>query len=106
MAEPTTPDTAEADEGPAASYYALYAVILVLMLVTIAVNFTGWDWRVRLVINLAITAAQVGMLSLFFMHLKRSDRLTWIVAAAGLFFLTILFVETLADYITRHLGGL
>jgi caa(3)-type oxidase subunit IV len=107
MATEPMPDSARTgDEGPAANYYALYAVILVLMLVTIAVNFTGWEGRLRLVINLAITCVQVALLSLFFMHLKRSDRLTWIVAASGLFFVAIMFIETMADYVYRHLGGL
>ncbi len=88
------------------TYYTLFAVIAALMLVTIGVSFTDLDGSLRLAINLAITATQVALLSLFFMHLRQSDRLTVIVAVTGLFFVAIMFVLILADYVYRHLGGL
>lgn len=91
---------------PTTNYFALFAVIAVLFLVTIGVSFTPWDGGLRLAINLAITVVQVALLSLFFMHLRQSDRLTILVALTGLFFVGIMFVLILADYIYRHLGGL
>jgi len=35
------------------------------------------------------------------MHLLHSQRLTWLVLGAGLFWLAILMSLTLADYLTR-----
>jgi cytochrome c oxidase subunit IV len=41
------------------------------------------------------------LIMLFFMHVRSSGRLTWIVAGAGLFWLSILFGLTLTDLLTR-----
>ena len=38
---------------------------------------------------------------LFFMHVKYSSKLTWIVISASVFFLLILFMLTMNDYLTR-----
>jgi cytochrome c oxidase subunit 4 len=35
------------------------------------------------------------------MHVRYSSRLTWIFVGAGVFWLLILFVLTLADYLSR-----
>jgi cytochrome c oxidase subunit 4 len=38
---------------------------------------------------------------LYFMHLRYSSRLTWVVAGAGFFWLFILMALTMSDYLTR-----
>jgi cytochrome c oxidase subunit 4 len=38
---------------------------------------------------------------LFFMHVKYSTRLTWVVVAASVFWLGILLALTMGDYLTR-----
>jgi cytochrome c oxidase subunit 4 len=38
---------------------------------------------------------------LYFMHVRWSSRLTWVVAASGFFWLLILFGLTMADYVSR-----
>ena len=61
---------------------------------------TGWSfWW------LLFTSPEV-LIFLFFMHLKGSDNLIWLVVGASLFWLIILFVLLLNDYVTRHLGVL
>jgi caa(3)-type oxidase subunit IV len=90
-------------EQPSMSqYYGLFFVIAVLMIVTVAISFTGWPGHTRLILNLLIAGAQAALLSLFFMHLRKSDPVTMLVAAAGLFWLFLLFVLILTDYVTRH----
>jgi cytochrome c oxidase subunit IV len=91
------------DERPSmSSYYGLFFVIAVLMIVTVAISFTGLPGHTRLILNLLIAGAQAALLSLFFMHLRKSDPVTLLVAAAGLFWLFLLFVLILTDYVTRH----
>jgi cytochrome c oxidase subunit IV len=91
------------DERPSmSSYYGLFFVIAVLMIVTVAISFTGLPRHTRLILNLLIAGAQAALLSLFFMHLRKSDPVTMLVAAAGLFWLFLLFVLILTDYVTRH----
>ena len=38
---------------------------------------------------------------LFFMHVKYSSRLTWVVVIGSLFWLGILLTLTFSDYLTR-----
>jgi cytochrome c oxidase subunit 4 len=38
---------------------------------------------------------------LFFMHVKYSTRLTWVVVIGGVFWLGILLTLTFGDYLTR-----
>jgi caa(3)-type oxidase subunit IV len=91
------------DERPSmSSYYGLFFVIAVLMIVTVAISFTGLPGHTRLILNLLIAGAQAALLSLFFMHLRKSDPVTLLVAAAGLFWLFLLFVLILTDYVTRY----
>jgi caa(3)-type oxidase subunit IV len=42
----------------------------------------------------------------YWMHLQRSDSVTWLVAFSGLFIMIILFALPLGDYLTRQFGGL
>jgi len=53
------------------------------------------------VVMLAIACTKATLVVLFFMHLRWSTRLTWVVAASGFFWLLILFGLTMQDYLTR-----
>jgi cytochrome c oxidase subunit 4 len=57
----------------------------------------GWNT----VVALAIAVGKALLVILYFMHLRYSDRLTWIFAGAGFFWLLILLGGTLDDFITR-----
>ena len=56
------------------------------------------------VVMLAIACTKALLVILFFMHVRWSTRLTWVVAASGFFWLLILFGITMADYLTPRLG--
>jgi caa(3)-type oxidase subunit IV len=96
---------AEPETKPAASYHLLFVVLAVLTLAAVGVSMTGMSGNTRLVVNLIIAGVQASVLSLFFMHLRKSDAITWLVAAAGLFWMFILFVLLLTDYLTRQYGA-
>src|ERR1044071_67866 len=53
------------------------------------------------VVMLAIACTKALLVILFFMHVRWSSRLTWVVAASGFFWLLILFGLTMQDYLTR-----
>ena len=53
------------------------------------------------VVMLAIACTKALLVILFFMHVRWSSRLTWVVAASGFFWLLILFGITMTDYLTR-----
>jgi cytochrome c oxidase subunit 4 len=53
------------------------------------------------IVMLAVAMAKALLVVLFFMHVRWASRLTWVVAASGLFWLLILFTLTMADYMSR-----
>ena len=53
------------------------------------------------VVAVSIATAKTLVILLYFMHLRYSSRLTWLFAIAGFFWLGILFVLALGDYLTR-----
>ena len=84
----------------AASYYVVFAALVVLTLATVGLSFCELgNWHT--VIGLTIATVKAALVALFFMHLLRSQRLTWLALGAGLFWLAILMSLTLADYLTR-----
>ncbi|HTF90233.1 MAG TPA: cytochrome C oxidase subunit IV family protein [Planctomycetota bacterium] len=52
---------------------------------------------------LAIAGVKAALVILFFMHAKYSSKLTQLFAFAGFFWLAILLVFTLQDFMTRDL---
>jgi cytochrome c oxidase subunit 4 len=83
------------------TYFGIYAALLALTALTTASAFAdlgGW----HTVVALAIAVTKALLVLLFFMHLLHSPRLTWLTAAAGVFFLGIMLTLTFSDYLTRH----
>ena len=60
---------------------------------------------VILPVQLIIGAMQAVLVGVFFMHLKRADRTIVFTALAAIFWMIILFVLELPDFITRHLAA-
>lgn len=56
----------------------------------------------NLVVNLTIAAVMIALLVTFLMDLRNSNALIRIVAAAGLFWTSFMFVLTFNDYLSRH----
>jgi caa(3)-type oxidase subunit IV len=85
--------------------FAVYIVLVIGAIATIGVSFAGLGGA-AIYIHLLISFTQVALVGYFWMHLRRSDAVTWLTALSGLFFVIILFAWPLADYLTRHRGGL
>jgi|SRR5262245_23586265 len=83
----------------------VYLVLVVGAILNIAVSFAGLGGA-AIYVHMAISAAQLALVAYFWMHLQRSDAVTWLVALSGLFIMIILFALPLSDYVTRHRGGL
>lgn len=85
---------------PVKTYLLVFFALLALLAATVAasaVNLGPWN----VVVALSIAVVKALMIALFFMHVRYSPRLTWIVAAAGFSWLGIMVVLTLSDYLTR-----
>jgi cytochrome c oxidase subunit IV len=57
--------------------------------------------NVNLVVALTISVVKTTLVLVWFIKLPESPYLTWAAAAAGLFWLAILFALTSTDYLTR-----
>ena len=73
---------------------------MVLTAVTVGVAFVNLGaFNFPVAIGIAITKATLVIL--FFMHVQYSTRLTWAVVVGSVFWLGILLVFLMSDYLTR-----
>ena len=86
--------------APKTMYYAVFAALMIGTAITVAVAFVDLG-ALNNVVMLGIAITKALLVVLFFMHVRWSTRLTWVVAASGFFWLLILFGLTMQDYLTR-----
>ncbi|HET7697288.1 MAG TPA: cytochrome C oxidase subunit IV family protein [Vicinamibacterales bacterium] len=86
--------------APKTMYYAVFAALIVGTALTVAVAFVDLG-ALNNVVMLTIAVTKATLVVLYFMHVRWSTRLTWVVAASGFFWLLILFGLTMQDYLTR-----
>src|SRR5947199_340591 len=65
-------------------YVAVFAALIVLTVATVAVSYVDLG-PASVVVALAIAFTKAVLVVLFFMHLRESSGLTWVVAGGGLF---------------------
>lgn len=86
---------------PLRTYYVVFLALMVLTAVTVGVSFLDLG-PLNNVIMIAIAGFKATLVVLFFMHVKgASEKLTAAVVVSGFFFLAILILLSLADYLTR-----
>jgi cytochrome c oxidase subunit 4 len=81
-------------------YVYVFAALVAGTLLTILVAFYDLGF-LNNVMMLTIACTKALLVVLFFMHVRWSSRLTWVVVAAGFFWLLILFSITMSDYLSR-----
>ena len=86
--------------APKSMYYMVFGALIVGTILTVAaakVDLGG----LNNIVMLTIACTKASLVSLFFMHVRWSSRLTWVVAMSGFFWLLILFGVGMTDYLTR-----
>jgi cytochrome c oxidase subunit IV len=86
---------------PRQLYYRVFVALLGLTLLTVGVAFFNLE-PLNTIIALTIAVAKALFVLLFFMHLRYSSGLIWIVWGAGIFWLMLLLTITLSNYLTRN----
>jgi len=86
---------------PVRIYVTIFAVLLIGTALTVAAAFVDFPWRFNTIIALTIATIKATFVVLFFMHVRYSSRLIWVIIAAALFWMAILFAFTFSDYLTR-----
>lgn len=85
---------------PLSVYLAIFATLMVLTGVTVAVAYVNLG-QFNKVVALGIASFKATLVVLYFMHVKYASRLTQLFAVTGIFFLAILLSLTMIDYGSR-----
>ena len=85
---------------PKRTYYLIFLALMVCTALTVWVAFLDLG-PMNTVVALTIAVFKATLVVLFFMHVKYSPRLTWLVVIGSVFWLALLLVMTLGDYATR-----
>src|ERR1044071_2061737 len=85
---------------PTRTYYVIYVTLLVCTYLTWQIAFYDLG-ALNTVAALTIAVFKAVLVVLFFMHVKYSSRLTWVVVIGSVFWLGILLTLTFSDYLTR-----
>ena len=81
-------------------YFLTWGILMVLLVATWAVSRMNLG-PLNVVVALTIAVVKMLLVILFFMHVWKSSRLTWIFVAAGFIWLLIMLDLALSDYLTR-----
>ncbi|MET0645116.1 MAG: cytochrome C oxidase subunit IV family protein [Pyrinomonadaceae bacterium] len=90
---------------PRTTYFAVFGALLVLTAVTVAVANFNFPWILNDVIAMTVAVTKMMLVLLFFMHVRYSSRLIWVIVASMFFWLLILLLLTLTDYVSRDWFG-
>jgi cytochrome c oxidase subunit 4 len=82
-------------------YVTIFLALMVGTALTVIAAFQDFPGPLNAVVALTIAVVKATLVVLYFMHVRYSSRLVWLIVAAGLFWLAILFALTLSDYSTR-----
>jgi cytochrome c oxidase subunit 4 len=83
-------------------YIAIFLALLVGTTLTVVAAFVDFPWRLNTIVALTIASIKATLVVLYFMHVRYSPRLVWVIVASALFWLGILFAFTFSDYFTRE----
>jgi cytochrome c oxidase subunit 4 len=86
---------------PLRVYFTIFGALMVGTALTVYAATLELKGPLNVVVALTIAVTKATLVVLYFMHVRYSSRLTWVIIGAGLFWLGILFVLTFSDYQTR-----
>jgi cytochrome c oxidase subunit 4 len=85
---------------PKRTYYIIFGILMLCTYLTVQIAFFDLG-ALNTIAALGIAVFKAALVVLFFMHVRYSTRLTWAVVAGSVFWLGILLVLTMSDYLTR-----
>jgi len=86
--------------SPKTTYYTIFGALMACTALTVGAAFVNLG-DLNFPVALTIAIFKATLVILFFMHVKYGTRLTWVVVLGSVFWLGILLVLTLGDYLTR-----
>jgi cytochrome c oxidase subunit IV len=82
-------------------YVTIFLVLLFGTGLTVVAAFVEFPGKLNTVVALTIAVAKATFVVLYFMHVRYSSRLVWVIVASALFWMAIMFALTFSDYLTR-----
>jgi len=82
-------------------YIGIFLILLAGTLVTVLAAFRDFPGPLNAVLALTIATIKATFVVLYFMHVRYSGRLIWVVIGSALFWLAIMFALTISDYSSR-----
>lgn len=82
-------------------YVTIFLALLAGTALTVWAGLQDFPGKLNVIIALTIAVVKATLVVLYFMHVRYSPRLIWVVFTSALFWLVILFALTLSDYWTR-----
>jgi len=86
---------------PVRIYVTIFLVLLVGTALTVVAAFQDFPWQLNTIVAMTIAITKATFVVLYFMHVRYSARLVWVIVASALFWLVIMFALTFSDYWTR-----
>ena len=86
---------------PVKVYLVIFLSLLVGTALTVFAAFYDFPWQFNTIIALTIASVKGTLVVLYFMHVRYSNRLVWVIVISALFWMGILFALTFSDYATR-----
>jgi cytochrome c oxidase subunit 4 len=87
---------------PVRVYVLIFLALMAGTGLTVWAGLRDFPGPLNVIIALTIACIKATLVVLYFMHLRYSSRLVWVILAAALFWLAILFALTFSDYWTRN----
>jgi cytochrome c oxidase subunit 4 len=82
-------------------YYRVFAILLACTALTWWVSRLHLSSPLGVIAALTIALGKALLVVLFFMHVRYSSRLTWVLVGAGVLWVGHLLLLTMSDYLTR-----
>ena len=86
---------------PVRIYVTIFLVLLVGTALTVLAAFQDFPWYFNTIVAMTIAITKATFVVLYFMHVRYSIRLVWVIVASALFWMVIMFALTFSDYWTR-----
>lgn len=83
------------------TYLVIFLALMVGTILTVIAGKQDFPGPLNVIIALTIACIKATLVILYFMHVRYSSRLIWVIVGAALFWLAILFVLTFSDYWSR-----
>src|SRR5438270_13486171 len=81
-------------------YLMIFLALMAGTTLTVIAAFYDFPGPLNAVVALTIASIKATLVVLYFMHVRYSGRLIWLVIVAALLWLAIMFAITLSDYWT------